>query len=114
MNIYILLALVIVLEFMRLGRNRIVNKFLFTETMSPHSAKHFKDIGVSDMFSAKVLLISGIIKRVGDQQYYLDLSRKIQIEKYKLKFLYVIVSFAIVFLIWAWGYVARLAGGYRL
>jgi hypothetical protein len=105
MNIYILLALVIVLEFMRLGRNRIVNKFLHTETMSPQSAKHFKDVGVSDMFSAKVLLISGIIKRVGDEQYYLDLSRKIQIEKYRLNILYVIVSLAFVFLIGALGYV---------
>lgn len=104
MKMYILLAVVIVLEFMRLGRNRIVNKFLKTEALSPQSAKHFTDIGVTDMFSAKVLLISGIIKRAGEEQYYLDLSRKIQIEKYKLYILYVIVSLAIVFLIGAFGY----------
>jgi len=101
MNVYLLLALMVVLEFMRYGRNRIINKFLTAETVSPHTAKQFKDVGVSDMFSAKILLISGIIKQVGDNQYYLDLSRKMQIEKIRITILYVLVALAVLFLIGA-------------
>jgi len=93
MTLYILLAFVFALEVMRIGRHRIVNKLLSTETMSPQSAKPFKDVGISDMFSAKILLISGIIKRVDNEKYYLDLSRKVQIEN--IRPIIVLVVFSI-------------------
>ena len=98
MTLYILLAIVFILEFMRIGRHRIVNKFLSTETMSPHSAKLFKDVGISDMFSAKILLISGILKRADDEKYYLDLSRKIQVEK--IRPIIVLVVFSLGMLVY--------------
>ena len=92
MTPYILLAFVFALEIMRIGRHRIVNKLISTETMSPQSAKLFKDVGISDMFSAKILLVSGIIKRVDDEKYYLDLSRKIQIDNIRPIIVFIVFS----------------------
>jgi len=85
------------------SRNQIMNKFFYTDTLSPQSAKQFKEIGITDLIMVKILLYRGIIKAAGNNRYYLDLDRKYDLEKSKEKFLIAIVILASIFLIVATG-----------
>lgn len=83
---------------MRIGRHCIVSKLIVTETISPQSAKTFKDTNITDMFYARVLLMNGIVKEVYDRKYYLDMSRKRQIEN--MRPLVPLVIFSIILLVY--------------
>ncbi|MFA5835278.1 MAG: hypothetical protein WDA22_17495 [Bacteroidota bacterium] len=99
MNTYILPIVLIIIAFVQYSRNQIINKFFYTDTLSPESAKQFKDIGVTDLPIVKVLLFRGILKAAGNNKYYLDLERKYEIEKAKEKYLIGLIILATVFLI---------------
>ncbi len=81
------------------SRNQILNKFFYTDTLTPQSAKQFREIGVTDLIMVKLLLYRGILKAAGNNRYYLDLDRKYEIEKNKEKFLIALVILASIFLI---------------
>ena len=80
------------------SRNQIMNKFFYTETLSPQTAKQFKDIGVTDLFMVKAMIYRGILKAADNDRYYLDLDRKYEIEKSKEKYLIVVIAIAAIFL----------------
>ena len=104
MNIYLLLILIYFFGWtvLKISRHQIISRFLATDTISPQSAKQLKDIGVSGTIRLKPLLFQRIVKVVADNQYYLDLDRKVQYEKTTTKIIIawesvVIIVFVIVF-----------------
>lgn len=104
MTKYVPLIALLAVALVRYARNFITNRFFYTDTISPQSAKKFKDIGVTDLFLAKVLIFQGIIKGIGNDLYYLDLDRKYQIEKSREKVYIALIILSIVFLIGAAAY----------
>jgi hypothetical protein len=99
MNTYFVATALFTMAIVQYSRNQILNKFFYTDTLTPESAKQFKDIGVTDLLMVKVLIYRGILKGVGNNKYYLDLERKYEIEKNKEKYLIGLIVLAIVFLI---------------
>ena len=100
MKAFILLAIVFVLELMRIRRHRIVDKLISTDTMSPESSKLFKDLDITDNLSTKILVMSGIIKKVEGDKYYLDLLRKSKMENTRPLILLLYFAIGIIFSRW--------------
>ena len=96
MNIYLFLILAFGWAVVRISRYQIMSRFLYTQTVSPQSAKQLKDIGVTDTILMKPLIFQGIVKLVDDGKYYLDLDRKFQYERTTSKILVVGTSVAII------------------
>ena len=96
MNIYLFLILAFGWVVIRISRYQIMSRFLYTQTVSPESAKQLKDIGLTDTILMKPLIFQGILKVVDDRKYYLDLDRKFQYEKTTSKILVVGASAAII------------------
>lgn len=101
LNIYIPFILLFVSAVVKYGRAQIMNRFLYTDTISPQSAKRFKDVGVTDLLLVKFLIYRGILKNASGDLYYLDLDRKYQIEKGYERYLTGLVIVAVLFLIGA-------------
>lgn len=102
MTLPLIVTLAIMLEILRYSRRRIINTLRYNGSLSPGSAKTLAELGIRNTFAVSTLLLSGVVKKEGNDRYFLDSDRLRKLEGWQLMFLYVIFTIAVLFLLVVW------------
>lgn len=73
--VIILFLLIGIFELLRYRRKKVIDRFLEVNTVLAESAKSLKQLGISDMFSVRLLVKNELLKIADGDRYYMDLLR---------------------------------------
>lgn len=88
----------VIIEMLRYRRKRVLSVFLYTNTVLPLNAKQWKELKITDMLAAKMLLRTGLLKETEGERFYLDLQRRDEMDWHRIRFIQTATFAGILFL----------------